>query len=112
MLATGVTSTKKNVVEATPSDEESRIMRQIEKLERQLADTQKQGDLYEESRLCNNIAIQYEAIFNWNKALHFHYFDKQISLANDDYDGALIAIGHLARIFSQYSNAFCGDCLY
>lgn len=100
MLATGVTSRPKPRPAAQPksSDAETRLLQQIERLEQSLVATQRQGDLYEESRLCNNIAKKYERLGEWRKALHFHHYDRQISLAAGDVEGYLVALNNMAQL--------------
>ncbi|PJF17860.1 Tetratricopeptide TPR_2 [Paramicrosporidium saccamoebae] len=98
MLATGVVSCRKPA--PIPSGSlEDRLDQQVERLERQLLETQKKGDLVEESRLCNNIAKTYERLCEYRKALNFHHYDRQISEAAGDVDGLLLAMGNMADTF-------------
>lgn len=102
MLATGVVSRKKprESIGATGGLEE-RLLQQIEKLEGKLLDTQKKGDLVEESRLCNNLAKKYEQLGDFKRAITYHHYDRQISEAVGDVEGLLLAISNMAEACLQ-----------
>lgn len=102
MLATGVTSSRKTQSAAFNEDAEAKIVRKIERLEQQLLETQRHGDLMEESRLCNNIAKLWEKLEAWKKALQFHQYDKQISVAVGDSEGYVLTVGNMAQVFLWY----------
>jgi tetratricopeptide (TPR) repeat protein len=97
MLATGVTSAKRNLSTTLPTDIEDRVRVQIERLEQQLLETQKRGDLTEEARLCNNIAKKWERLGEYRKALTFHHYDRQISETLQDGEGLGLALGNMAQ---------------
>lgn len=81
------------------NDAEAGTLRKIDRLEQQLLETQRHGDLMEESRLCNNIAKAYEKLGEWAKALQFHHYDRQISVTVGDTEGFLLAVGNMAQVF-------------
>lgn len=99
MLATGVASSRRKIPKSQGGHTEDRIYQRILRLEQTLLETQRRGDLVEESRLCNNIAKQYEPLGEYQKALHFHHYDRQICEVMGDVDGLLVAIGNMARVF-------------
>jgi hypothetical protein len=106
MLAKGVTSSKVTRLDPPlPENFELRTQLQIERLQKQLVEVQKRGDLFEESRLCNNIAKKCEELMRWREAIRFHHYDRQISDAAGDIEGYLVAIGNMARVFKMYANA-------
>jgi hypothetical protein len=103
MLAKGVSSSRK-VNKRSLNDSESfgeeRLLQSISRLERALLETQKKGDLVEESRLCNNIAKLYEQLGEFRSALNYHLYDKQISVAAGDTEGALLALSNMSQVFT------------
>lgn len=100
MLATGAAAAKRPGG-SVASGAEERLHQSVARLEQQLLETQRRGDLVEESRLCNNIAKQLERLGEFERALHFHHYDRQISQTAGDADGTLTALANMANVLSM-----------
>lgn len=77
--------------------------RSISELKELLIAKRHQGDLLQESRLCNAIGSKYQEFGKYRPALQFHKSDLDISKGIRDHEGCCVALGNIADCCVQLS---------
>lgn len=73
--------------------------RSIADWKRELASVQSQGNLLEESKICNSIAKLYESGGRLTNALKYHMADEDICQLLQDVNGLAVARGNIGGIY-------------